>query len=110
MYDIADIKLARTGKRKIEWAQVHMPVLTLIGNRFDKDKPLKGINIGACLHVTSETANLMLALKSGGAKVYLCACNPLSTQDEIAASLVSDFNIPVFAVRGEDKKTYYRHI
>ena len=108
--DIADIRLASQGKLKIEWANVHMPVLELIRRRFVKEKPLKNITIGASLHVTTATANLMLTLKSGGAKVYLCACNPLSTQNDIAASLVADFDIPVFAKNGEDKETYYRHI
>ena len=108
--DIKDINLAREGRKKIEWAGSHMPVLNLLKNRFQKEKTLKDIIIGACLHVTTETANLMLTLKSGGARVALCACNPLSTQDEVAASLVKDFDIPVFAIRGEDTKTYYRHI
>ena len=109
-YDIADKKLAPQGKLKIEWASAHMPVLNLIKEQFKHTRPLKNITIAASLHVTTATANLMLTLKSGGAKVSLCACNPLSTQDDIAASLVSDFKIPVFARRGEDKRTYYRHI
>src|SRR3989338_545390 len=109
-YDIANLSLAPEGKKRIEWANVHMPVLKLIRQRFEKEKPLKNITIGASLHVTTATANLMLTLKSGGAKVYLCACNPLSTQNDIAASLVADFDIPVFAKNGEDKETYYRHI
>jgi adenosylhomocysteinase len=108
--DIKDLSLAREGKLKIEWAGEQMPVLKLIAKRFKKKKSLKGIVIGACLHVTSETANLMLALKGGGAKVVLCASNPLSTKDDVAASLVKDFGISVFAVHGEDKKIYYRHI
>lgn len=109
-YDVADLSLAPAGKKKIEWADNHMDVLGLIRKRFNKEKPLKNIIIGASLHVTTATANLMLTLKSGGADVFLCACNPLSTQNEIAASLVSDFKIPVFAVNGEDKQSYYRHI
>lgn len=109
-YDIKDIKLAQKGKLRIEWAGNNMPVLNLIKKRFAKEKPLKGIKIGACLHVTSETANLMLTLKEGGAQVTLCASNPLSTQDDVAASLVSDFNIPTFAVKGENTKTYYKHL
>jgi len=109
-YDIKDIKLATDGKLKIEWATRSMPVLALIKKRFAKTKPLKGINLGACLHVTSETANLVDTLKAGGAKVFLCASNPLSTQDQVAASLVKHFNIPVFAINGENNKTYYKHI
>ncbi len=108
--DIKDLSLAPAGRLKIGWAGQQMPVLRLIKQRFEKDKPLKGITVGACLHVTSETANLMLTLQSGGAKLALCASNPLSTQDEVAASLVADYNIPVFAQKGEDTKTYYQHI
>ncbi len=109
-YDVKNLSLAQEGKKKIEWSGQSMKVLSLIKNRFEKEKPLAGLKIAACLHVTSETANLMLTLKAGGAQVYLCACNPLSTQDEVAASLVSDYQIPVYAVNGEDAKTYYRHI
>ena len=109
-YDIADIKLAGLGKSKIEWAASHMDILALIRERFTLEKPLKDITIGACLHVTTETANLMITLKAGGAKGYLCGSNPLSTQDDVAASLVSDFDIPVFAVRAEDQASYYKHI
>lgn len=108
--DVKNIKLAPQGKLKIEWAGLSMPVLALIKKRFAKEKPLKGKRIGACLHVTTETANLMLTLKAGGAEVALCASNPLSTQDDIAASLVKDYKIPVFAKKGEDNKTYYSHI
>lgn len=108
--DVQDLSLAPAGKLKIEWANVHMPVLNLIKNRFAKEKPLKNITIGACLHVTTATANLMLVLKAGGAQVYLCACNPLSTQDDVAAALVKYYSVPVFAKRGEDTKTYYKHI
>lgn len=109
-YDVKDLSLAPAGKKKIEWAGQQMKVLALIKRRFAKEKPLKGVVIGACLHVTSETANLMLTLKTGGASPWLCASNPLSTQDEVAASLVKDFKISVFAKKGEDKKTYYRHL
>jgi len=109
-YDIRDLKLAPAGKLKIAWAGRQMPVLQLIKARFAKEKPLKGIRLGACLHVTSETANLMLALKAGGAEISLCASNPLSTQDSVAASLVKDFGIATWAIKGEDGKTYYRHL
>lgn len=108
--DVKNLSLAKQGKLKIEWAGSHMPVLKQLAHRFAKEKPLAGLSIGACLHVTAETANLMLALKAGGAKVGLCASNPLSTQDDVAASLVSDFDIPTFAVKGEDTKTYYAHL
>lgn len=109
-YDIKDIKLAPLGKQLIEWAGRDMPVLKLIRERFAKDKPLKGVKLGACLHVTSETANLAITLKAGGAEVFVCASNPLSTNDSVAASLVKDFQIPVFAIKGEDNKTYYKHL
>lgn len=109
-YDISDIKLASTGKLRIEWASENMPVLKLIRERFSKEKPLKGVRISSCLHVTTETAVLMNTLKTGGAEINLCASNPLSTQDDVAASLVKDFNIPVFARRGENNKVYYSHI
>ena len=109
-YDIKDIKLAEKGRKRIEWAEKQMPVLRLIRERFEKEKPLKGKRIASCLHVTAETANLMKALKAGGAQVVLCASNPLSTQDDVAASLVKDFEIPVYAVKGEDNETYYRHL
>ena len=109
-YDVKNTDLASKGKMKIEWAASKMRVLGKIKERFLREKPLKGVKISACLHVTSETANLMDTLKSAGAKVRLCASNPLSTQDEVAASLVKDYEIEVFAVRGEDKDTYYKHI
>ena len=109
-YHIKDIGLAKKGKLRIEWAGRDMPVLNLIRKRFTRQRPLANTRIGCCLHVTCETANLVLALKAGGAKVVLCASNPLSTQDDIAASLVKDYGISVFAIKGEDKKTYYRHI
>ncbi len=108
--DIKDIKLAKEGKKKIEWAERSMPVLRLIRQRFTKEKPLKGCNIAACLHVTTETANLMLTLKAGGANCALCASNPLSTQDETAAALVGEYGLPVFAINGESNKVYYQHI
>ena len=110
LFDVLDLSLAPQGKLKIEWAESHMPVLRLIRQRFNKEKPLKGITIGACLHVTTETANLMLTLLAGGANVGLCACNPLSTQDDVAAALVKDYGIPVFAKKGETGKEYYTHI
>ncbi|HCC68674.1 MAG TPA: adenosylhomocysteinase [Nitrospiraceae bacterium] len=109
-YDIKDIGLANNGQLRIEWATMNMPVLKTIKERFNKEKPLKGLKISACLHVTTETAALMETLKSGGADVALCASNPLSTQDDVAASLVKHLKIPVFSIRGEDNKTYYRHI
>jgi len=109
-YDCKDIKLAPGGKERIEWADSNMPVLCLIRERFEKEKPLEGMRIAACLHVTTETANLMRTLKAGGAEVALCASNPLSTQDDVAASLIHDYEISVFAVHGEDNDTYYDHI
>ncbi len=108
--DIKDAGLAGKGKLRIEWAGNSMPVLHSIRERFAKEKTFKDVTIGACLHVTTETANLMIALKAGGAQVALCASNPLSTQDDVAASLVKDFGIPVFAITGEDNETYYQHI
>src|SRR3984893_4525356 len=108
--DVKDLALAEKGKRKIEWANQHMPVLQLIRKQFIKEQPLKGVRMSACLHVTSETANLAITLRDGGAEVVLCASNPLSTQDEVAASLVRDYNIPTFAIKGEDNATYYAHI
>ncbi len=109
-FDVKDIGLAAEGKNRIEWAGEDMPVLDGIKKDFIKNKPLKGLVAGACLHVTSETANLMITLKSGGADVYLCASNPLSTQDDVAASLVKDYGISVFAIKGENHNTYYKHI
>jgi len=108
--DIKDKSLAPKGKLKTEWAARNMPVLTLVKERFGKEKPLKGIPVSACLHVTSETANLMAALKAGGADSVLCASNPLSTQDDVAAHIVEDLGIPVYAIKGEDDKTYYEHL
>ncbi|ACI20794.1 MULTISPECIES: adenosylhomocysteinase [Thermodesulfovibrio] len=109
-YDIKDIKLAEKGKLRIEWAEMDMPVLRMIRDRFKKEKPLKGVKLAACLHVTTETANLMITLKEGGAELALCASNPLSTQDDVASALVKYYKIPVFAIKGEDRDTYYKHI
>ncbi len=109
-YHIKDLSLAEEGLKLIEWAEMDMPVLRKIREIFFKEKPLKGIKIGGCLHITTETANLARTLKEGGAEVFLCASNPLSTKDEVAAALVKYFEIPVFAIRGEDKETYYDHI
>src|ERR1700747_3544959 len=108
--DVKDLALAESGKRKIEWANQQMPVLQLIRKRFIKEQPLKGLRLSACLHVTSETANLAITLRDGGAEVVLCASNPLSTQDEVAASLNRDFGIPTYAIKGEDNATYYSHL
>src|SRR5437764_11096424 len=108
--DVRDISLAPLGKNRIEWAAKEMPVLRLIRERFAKDMPLKGIRMSGCLHITTETANLAITLKAGGADLVLCASNPLSTQDDVAAALVSEFTIPTYAIKGEDEKTYYRHI
>ena len=109
-YDVKDLNLAGEGRIRIEWAERNMPVLRLIRERFARERVLSGMRISACLHITSETANLALTLKEGGAEVALCASNPLSTQDEVAASLVQDHQIPVFARKGEDNKAYYEHI
>src|SRR4030042_7136485 len=109
-YDIKDIKLAKKGVLRIEWARNNMPVLGMIARRFKKEKPLKGLTVAACLHVTTETAVLADGLKAGGADVYVCASNPLSTQDDVAASLAAHLKIPVFAIKGEDTRTYYNHI
>jgi len=109
-YDIKDINLASKGRLRIEWAGMSMPVLTSIRERFAREKPLKGLRLSACLHVTTETANLLTTLKAGGAEVVACASNPLSTQDDVAAALVADDEIPVFAIKGEDHATYYSHI
>src|SRR6266481_2195540 len=108
--DVKDLSLAAAGKKRILWADSDMPVLTRIRERFAKEKPLAGLRMSACLHVTAETANLARALQAGGADLVLIASNPLSTQDDVAASLVHDFNIPVFAFREEDTDTYYKHI
>ncbi len=108
--DVTDLRQHRDGKLRVEWADLEMPVLTLIRKRFGEEKPLAGLRIAACLHVTSETANLMRTLQTGGAEVVLCASNPLSTQDDVAASLVADYGISVFARKGEDHATYYGHL
>jgi adenosylhomocysteinase len=109
-HDVKDLSLAPEGLRRIMWADRQMPVLTMIRERFEREQPLAGYRISACLHVTTETANLMRTLKAGGADVVLCASNPLSTQDDVAAALVEEFGIPVFAIKGEDNDTYYSHI
>jgi adenosylhomocysteinase len=109
-YDIKDISLAEKGRLRMEWAEMAMPVLRLIRSRFEKEKPLKGVRLSACLHVTTETAALMRTLSAGGAQMTLCASNPLSTQDDVAAYLVKELNLPVFAIKGEDGDTYYTHI
>ncbi|MDD5005147.1 MAG: adenosylhomocysteinase [Candidatus Omnitrophica bacterium] len=109
-YDIKNISLAKKGKLRIEWAMNNMPVLNLIRKRFEKEKPLKNTRVACCLHVTTETAALALTLKSAGANISICASNPLSTQDDVAASLVKDYGIPTFSIKGEDNKTYYKHI
>src|SRR5207253_9964965 len=108
--DVKDISLAARGKDRIEWAAKDMPVLRLIRERFQRDMPLKGIRMSGCLHITTETANLARALKAGGADLVLCASNPLSTQDETAAALVDEYDVSVFAIKGEDNDTYYAHI
>src|SRR5687767_10256615 len=110
VHDVKDLSLSGAGRLKIEWAEQSMPVLRQVRERFTKEQPLKGIRLGACLHVTTETAVLMLTLKAGGAQLALCASNPLSTQDDTAAALVKEFEIPVFAQKGEDHDTYYRHL
>jgi len=109
-YDVRDLALADAGQSRMEWAEQEMPVLRLIRERFQRERPLAGIRITACLHVTTETGNLMRTLKAGGADVRLCASNPLSTQDDVAAALVAHYDVPVFAIKGEDNETYYRHI
>jgi adenosylhomocysteinase len=109
-YDVKDISLAEAGLARVGWAEGQMPVLRSIRDQFAHDKPLAGLRLGACLHVTTETANLMIALKAAGASIALCASNPLSTQDDVAAALAGEFGIPTFAIKGEDEATYYRHI
>src|SRR5918912_3913138 len=109
-FDVKDLALAEEGVRRIEWADRQMPVLAAIRERFERERPLSGYRVSACLHVTTETANLMRTLKAGGADVVLCASNPLSTQDDVAAALVERYAIPTFAIKGEDNDTYYRHI
>jgi adenosylhomocysteinase len=109
-YDVKDLNQAEGGRRRIEWAEREMPVLRLIRERFAKERPLQGVRVSGCLHVTTETANLMTTLQEGGADVVLTASNPLSTQDDVAAALVSHFEIPVFAIKGESNVTYYKHL
>src|SRR5438874_5640618 len=109
-HDVKDLSLAPEGVRRIAWADRHMPVLAAIRDRFENEQPLAGYRIAACLHVTSETANLMRTLKAGGGDIVLCASNPLSTQDDVAAALVDEFDVSVFAIKGEDNDTYYQHI
>ena len=109
-HDVKDLALASEGVRRIEWADRQMPVLAAIRERFENEQPLAGYRISACLHVTTETANLARTLKAGGADVVLCASNPLSTQDDVAAALVDEYDIAVFAIKGEDNDTYYAHI
>ncbi len=108
--DIKDPSLSSEGIKRINWAEREMPVLRKIRERFSKDKPLNGLKLAACLHVTTETANLAITLKAGGADVALCASNPLSTQDDVAAALVTQYGIPTFAIKGEDRDTYYKHL
>src|SRR5581483_8467896 len=108
--DVRDRALANEGVRRIEWAAREMPVSALIRERFQKEQPLKGIRVGACLHITTETANLLITLRDGGADVVACASNPLSTQDDVAAALNVEYNIPTYAIKGEDNATYYSHI
>jgi adenosylhomocysteinase len=108
--DVVDLSLAEVGLARVRWSEDQMPVLRSIRERFSREKPLAGLRIGACLHVTTETANLMITLKAAGASIALCASNPLSTQDDVAAALAGEFGIPTFAVKGEDEETYYRHI
>src|SRR6059058_2397108 len=108
--DVSDLGLAERGRSRIAWAANEMTVLSLIRERFEKERPLDGLRIGACLHVTTETANLVEALQAGGAEVALCASNPLSTQDDVAAALCDQDGISVYAVKGEDNESYYRHI
>src|SRR5919199_6854341 len=109
-YDIKDINLAEQGRDRIDWAEIEMPVLRLVRERFERERPLEGLRLSACLHVTSETANLARTLAAGGADVVLCASNPLSTQDDVAASLVAHESIPVYAIKGEDNDTFHGHL
>src|SRR5229473_7637247 len=108
--DVKDLSLAESGKRRIEWAFQSMPVLNTIRKQFIKSQPLANIRVAACLHVTTETANLMIAMRDGGANIVLCASNPLSTQDDVAATLVRDYGIPVYAIKGESNDVYYQHL
>src|SRR6266852_6337899 len=108
--DAKDLSLAARGRDRIEWAAKEMPVLRLIQERFTKDQPLKGVRMAGCLHITTETANLAITLKAGGADLVLCASNPLSTQDDVSAALITEYGIPTFAIKGENEQTYYSHI
>src|SRR5260370_33297470 len=108
--DVKDLSLAPRGKDRIEWAAKEMPVLRLIRERFEKDQPLKGVRMAGCLHITTETTNLAITLKAGGADLVLCASNPLSTQDDVSVGLGSEYGIPTYAIKGEDEQTDYRHI
>ncbi|TAK60607.1 MAG: adenosylhomocysteinase, partial [Dehalococcoidia bacterium] len=109
-HDVKDLRLAEEGVRRIDWASREMPVIRQIRERFAKERPLNGLRVAACLHVTTETANLMIALRDGGAEIALCASNPLSTQDDVAAALVAEYGVSTFAIKGEDNDTYYRHV
>jgi adenosylhomocysteinase len=109
-HDVRDVRLAEEGVRRIEWAAREMPVIRSIRDRFQREKPLRGIRIAGCLHITTETANLVIAMREGGADIAMCASNPLSTQDDVAAALVGEYGVPVFAIKGEDNDTYYKHI
>src|SRR5262249_38224100 len=109
-HDVKDLGLSGRGKLRIEWAEAEMPVLRQIRHRFEREKPLKGVRVAACLHVTTETANLLATLRAGGAEVWVCASNPLSTQDDVAAALVTEHAMAVFSIKGEDEGTYYQHI
>jgi adenosylhomocysteinase len=109
-HDVRDVRLAEEGVRRIEWAAREMPVIRSIRDRFEREKPLRGIRIAGCLHITTETANLVIAMREGGADIAMCASNPLSTQDDVAAALVGEYGVPVFAIKGEDNETYYKHI
>src|SRR6266481_4294760 len=109
-HDVRDLGLAEAGRRRIEWADEQMPVLRTIRERFGKEKPLRGQRLSACLHITTETANLLRTLKAGGAEVLCCASNPLSTQDDVAAALVTEYGIPTFAIHDEDRESYYNHL
>src|SRR6266478_10084220 len=108
--DAKDLSLAARGRDRIEWAAKEMPVLRLIQERFTKDQPLKGVRMAGCLHITTETANLAMTLKAGGADLVLCASNPLSTQDDVAAALITEYGIPTFAIHDEDRESYYNHL
>ena len=109
-HEVKDLSLADRGRQRIEWADNEMPVLRSIRQRFEREKPLKGVRVAACLHVTTETANLMRTLEAGGAEIMVCASNPLSTQDDTAAALVQHYGVSTFSIKGEDERTYYRHI